>query len=152
MYNIDLISVIHQHELTIGVHMSSASWISPPPPAQPHPSRLLQSPSLSSLSHTANSHWPSICIPGGGHGNPLQYSCLENLHGLRSMASYSPWGRKESDMIERLSTTQHIYLHMLVYMHPCYPLHLSFHLPFLHLVHKSALSVWKMFSIFVFVF
>ena len=23
---------------------------------------------------------------GGGHGNPLQYSCLENLHGQRSLA------------------------------------------------------------------
>ena len=23
-------------------------------------------------------------FPGGGHGNPLQYSCLENLHGQRS--------------------------------------------------------------------
>ena len=22
--------------------------------------------------------------PGGGHGNPLQYSCLEILHGQRS--------------------------------------------------------------------
>ena len=22
--------------------------------------------------------------PGGGHGNPLQYSCLENPHGQRS--------------------------------------------------------------------
>ena len=31
--------------------------------------------------------------PGRGHANPLQYSCL-----------YSPWGRKESDMTERLST------------------------------------------------
>ena len=38
--------------------------------------------------------------PGGGHGNPLQYSCLENLHGQRSLAGYSPWGRKESDMTE----------------------------------------------------
>ena len=27
--------------------------------------------------------------PGGGRGNPLQYSCLENPHGLRSLASYS---------------------------------------------------------------
>ena len=36
--------------------------------------------------------------PGGGHGNPLQYSCLENLHGERSLAGYSPWGLKESDM------------------------------------------------------
>ena len=23
-------------------------------------------------------------FPGGGHGNPLQYSCLENLHRQRS--------------------------------------------------------------------
>ena len=33
--------------------------------------------------------------PGGGHGNPLQYSCLENPHGQRSLVDYSPWGRKE---------------------------------------------------------
>ena len=39
-----------------------------------------------------------------GHGNPLQYSCLENPHGQRSLAGYNPWGLKESDMIERLST------------------------------------------------
>ena len=25
---------------------------------------------------------------GGGHGNPLQYSCLENPHGQRSLVSY----------------------------------------------------------------
>ena len=24
--------------------------------------------------------------PGGGHGHPLQYSCLENPHGPRSLA------------------------------------------------------------------
>ena len=41
--------------------------------------------------------------PGGGHGNPLQYSCLEYPHGQRSMAGYSPWGCKESGMTERLS-------------------------------------------------
>ena len=38
--------------------------------------------------------------PGGGHGKPLQYSCLENPHGQRSLVGYSPWGRKESDTIE----------------------------------------------------
>ena len=27
--------------------------------------------------------------PGGGHGSPLQYSCLENSHGQRSLASYT---------------------------------------------------------------
>ena len=41
---------------------------------------------------------------GGGHGDPLQYSCLENLCGQQSLVGYSPWGRKESDTTERLST------------------------------------------------
>ena len=27
--------------------------------------------------------------PGGRHGNPLQYSCLENPHGQRSLAGYT---------------------------------------------------------------
>ena len=39
---------------------------------------------------------------GEGYGNPLQYSCLENPHGQRSLAGYSPWGRKGSDMTEQL--------------------------------------------------
>ena len=26
--------------------------------------------------------------PGGGHGNPFQYSCLEDPHGQRSLAVY----------------------------------------------------------------
>ena len=42
--------------------------------------------------------------PGGGHGNPLQYSCPENPHEQRSLVSYSPWGHKESDMTDCLST------------------------------------------------
>ena len=36
--------------------------------------------------------------------NPLQYSCLKNPHGQRSLAGYSPWGHKESDMTEELSS------------------------------------------------
>ena len=36
--------------------------------------------------------------PGEEHGNLLQYSCLDNPHGQRSLADYSPWGHKESDM------------------------------------------------------
>ena len=44
--------------------------------------------------------------PGGGHGNPLQYSGLENPHGQRNLEGCSQWGRKESDMTERLSTQQ----------------------------------------------
>ena len=27
--------------------------------------------------------------PGGGHGNPLQYSCLEKVHEQRRLAGYS---------------------------------------------------------------
>ena len=38
--------------------------------------------------------------PGGGQGNPLQYSCMENPHGWRRLAGYSPWVRKESDITE----------------------------------------------------
>ena len=36
-------------------------------------------------------------FPGGGNGNPLQYSCLENPQGQRSLAGYSPRGHKELD-------------------------------------------------------
>ena len=49
-------------------------------------------------------------IPGlgrslrGGHGNPLQYSCLETPHGQRSLAGYSLWNHKESGTTEQLST------------------------------------------------
>ena len=28
--------------------------------------------------------------PGGKHGHPLQYSCLEKPHGQRSLAGHSP--------------------------------------------------------------
>ena len=40
--------------------------------------------------------------PGEGNGNPLEYSCLENPMDGGTWLSYSPWGRKESDMTERL--------------------------------------------------
>ena len=32
--------------------------------------------------------------PGEGNGNPLQYSSLGKSHGQRTLAGYSPWGRK----------------------------------------------------------
>ena len=38
--------------------------------------------------------------PGGGNGNPLQYSCLENPTDRRALVGYSPQGRKESDSTE----------------------------------------------------
>ena len=59
-------------------------------------------------------------IPGSGrslgekHGNPLQYSCLENSHGQRSLVSYSSWGRKELDATQGLTFTFHFhFLHTL---------------------------------------
>ena len=34
--------------------------------------------------------------PGGGHGNPLLYSCIKKeSHGQRSLVGYSPWVHKE---------------------------------------------------------
>ena len=36
----------------------------------------------------------------GGHSNPLQYPCLENPHGQKSLAGDSPWAYKESDRTE----------------------------------------------------
>ena len=37
---------------------------------------------------------------GIGNGNPLQLFLLGKSQGQRSLASYNPWGRKESDMSE----------------------------------------------------
>ena len=34
---------------------------------------------------------------GGGHGNPLQYSCLKNSREQRNLTGYSAWGHKELD-------------------------------------------------------
>ena len=46
--------------------------------------------------------------PGGRHGNPLQYSCLENPHGQRKLAGYSPLGHKVLDTTE---VTEHAHAH-----------------------------------------
>ena len=49
-----------QLESAIGIHISPPFWSFLPSPSPSHPSRLIQSPYLSFLSHTANSHWLSI--------------------------------------------------------------------------------------------
>ena len=43
---------------------------------------------------------------GEEHGNPLQYSCLENPHGQRILMGYRLWGHRESDTTEQLSTSK----------------------------------------------
>ena len=45
--------------------------------------------------------------PGAGHGNSLQYSCLENPRGQKHFVGYSPWGH-----IEFLSITHDIFAHL----------------------------------------
>ena len=47
--------------------------------------------------------------PKEGNSNPLQYSCLKNPHGQRSLVGYTPWGRRESDTTERLSPRSSCY-------------------------------------------
>ena len=42
--------------------------------------------------------------PGEGHGNPLQYSCLENPQGQRNLVGCSPWDHKELVTTERVRT------------------------------------------------
>ena len=43
--------------------------------------------------------------PGGGHGNPFQYSWLENPYRQRSLEGCRPWDHKVSDTTERLEHT-----------------------------------------------
>ena len=53
--------------------------------------------------------------PRGGHGNPLQYSCLENPQGQRSLVGCSPYGRRvELDWVTQHSTLKH-YPHYMSY-------------------------------------
>ena len=43
---------------------------------------------------------------GGGNGNPLQCSCLENPHGQRTLVGYSLLGHKELDTTEVTACTR----------------------------------------------
>ena len=45
---------------------------------------------------------------GEGNGYALQYSCLENPNGQRSLVGYSPWSHKELDMTEHASVHAYI--------------------------------------------
>ena len=42
-------------------------------------------------------------IPGSGHGNPLQYSCLGKPMDRGAWQGYSSWGHKESDTTVQLT-------------------------------------------------
>ena len=83
-----LVSAVHRSESAVCIHTSPPSG-----PSQAHPSRSSQSTQLSSLcfiqvalvvkNPPANARDTGLIpwwgrSPGGGHGNPPQYSCLEN--------------------------------------------------------------------------
>ena len=91
LYNVVLVSAVQQSQSGIHKHISPLFWTC-------LPFRSPQSMQCSRFSLVI------YFIRSKGHGNPLQYSCLENPHGQRSLAGYCPWGHKESDMTEGLST------------------------------------------------
>ena len=91
-------------------------------------------PGSSAGKESACNTWGLGLIPGlgralgGGHDNPFQYSCLENPHGQRSLASYSPWGHTvRHDWATKPSTA-----HMLI--------------PISQFIPPLALSPWSWFS------
>ena len=47
--------------------------------------------------------------PERGHGNTLQYSCLENPHGQKGLAGCSPRGHKELDTTATKHSTAQIH-------------------------------------------
>ena len=48
-------------------------------------------------------------FPGGQHVNPSPVFLPGESHGQRRLVGYSPWGGRESDMTEGLSTHTHIH-------------------------------------------
>ena len=50
--------------------------------------------------------------PGDGNGNLLQYSCLKNPHGQRSLAGYSPCGCRVGHNWSDFSTATHGFMYM----------------------------------------
>ena len=64
LYNIVLVSAIHQHESARGIHVSPPSRTPLPSPSPTHPSRLSQSTGLSFLCHTAHFRLLSLLHTG----------------------------------------------------------------------------------------
>ena len=96
----------NKRSLAMAPHSSTLAWKIP---WMEEPGRLQSIRSLR-VRHDWVTSLSLSCI-GGGNGNPLQYSCLENgrrkwkcssCHGRRSLVGCSPWGRQESNTTERL--------------------------------------------------
>ena len=50
--------------------------------------------------------------PGEGHGNPLQYSCLENPMDIETWKTMVHMVAKSQTRLKRLNTNTHIYKHV----------------------------------------
>ena len=60
--------------------------------------------------HKRRRFYSWVGSPGGGHGSPLQYSCLENPHGQRSLVGYSSQGHKDSDKTSNWACMHRIFI------------------------------------------
>ena len=97
--------------------------------------------------------------PWGGHGNQLQYYCLENPHCQRSLASYGPWGYRVRHSWAIKPGTQHnmplcvcvyIYIACLLYPFICWQ-----HLGCFHIladVNSAAMNIRVHISYWIMVF
>ena len=104
LYNVVLVSVVQQRESPVGIHVSPPCEASIP---LPHPSDGRESAcNAGDLSLIPGSGR----FPGEGHGDPLQYSGLENPmdRGAWQVAVHGGGRHKESDTTEQL-TLPHIY-------------------------------------------
>ena len=64
---------------------------------------VVKSPSADAVGIRGMNSMPGLRRSSGeGHGNPLQYSCLENPQGQRSLECYSPQSHKELDLTEEI--------------------------------------------------
>ena len=94
--------------------------------------------SLAGKESTCNAGDPSSVLgleksPGEGIGYPLQYSCLENPHGQRSLAGYNPW----SSRVRHDWATKHTHTHTHTHSWPLDNMFLNWVYPF----------VWRFFKI-----
>ena len=87
--------------------------------------------------------------PGAGHGNTLQYSCLENPHGQRSLVGYSPWGHKESDTTEQLSTMYTIICSVFLFylQRYCNPFSISVYTDGTNYLNSVSLTIYRVVSL-----
>ena len=97
IYNNVLVSGVQQSDSAVYIHTFTLSLILGFPGGSDGKESICD---VGNLGLTPGSGRP----PGGKHGNPLQYSCLENPRGQRSLMGYSPCGHKELDTTEWLST------------------------------------------------